>query len=186
MSAHKDGRRSSGILIRNNLTTDLTLDADDSTEDHNLVLDDPAAHFVDPGAFDLHLREDSAAVDMGSAEDVPAIDFDGFARPFGAAPDLGAFEWHPPLPRDGGVARDAGSGADAEPSDAGPSDAGVAPAMDGGEVDAGIAGAREDASVAAPPAGAPGGCTATHARGGGAWSLLWACVAMFWARRRLG
>jgi hypothetical protein len=48
--------------------------------------------FVNPSAFDLHLRPDSAAVDRGDPTSYPATDIDGEARPRGGAPDAGADE----------------------------------------------------------------------------------------------
>lgn len=161
---HKDGRRSSGIVMRNNLTTDLRLDADGSVEDHNLVFDDPSALFVDAGAFDLRLLPTAAAVDVGSAEQAPAIDHDGVTRPQGAGHDLGAFEYFVAPPRDGGVPVDAGP----------PSDGGVAvdagSSTDGGVwPDAGFEPAAPDAGVDPTPAVKPsvtpdpGGCSAVHA-----------------------
>ena len=159
---HKDGRRSSGITIRNNLTHTLNLDADDSVADHNLrYAGDPHALFVDATGFDLHLRADaSAAIDMGSSEGAPATDHDGTPRPQGAAIDLGAYEWFDPATLDAGV---------------GPRDGGV---TDGGAGD--DAGARRDASVvdggSAVDAGGPDaasedepsdadGCTCRSTRG---------------------
>ncbi len=41
--------------------------------------------------FDAHLREDSPAINAGSAADAPADDFDG--RPRDARPDIGAYEF---------------------------------------------------------------------------------------------
>ncbi len=113
VSAHKDGTPSENITIRNNLAETITLEANDSVEDHNLLFDDPAALFVDPAGFDLRLLEGSAAVNGGSAEDAPAFDFDGIPRPQGDAIDVGAFEWH-----DGSVEPD--PDASVGPSDAGP------------------------------------------------------------------
>jgi chitodextrinase len=50
--------------------------------------------FVDatPGAFDLHLKATSAAVDRGDPSNYPASDIDGESRPLGASPDAGADE----------------------------------------------------------------------------------------------
>jgi hypothetical protein len=86
------------------------------TWDHNLVFGNDANYagipdltgtdgnvstdprFVDQGAFDLHLRGDSPAIDRGTSVDAPALDFDQSARPVdgdgngSAAVDLGAFE----------------------------------------------------------------------------------------------
>lgn len=48
----------------------------------------------------LALREGSPAVDAGTLEGAPAIDQRGATRPFGPAPDIGAYEATPPqLPR---------------------------------------------------------------------------------------
>jgi hypothetical protein len=59
--------------------------------------------FVDAAANDYHLRVRSPAIDAGAAVDV-TVDFDGNPRPFGAAIDIGAFEFvgqirHPATPR---------------------------------------------------------------------------------------
>lgn len=94
VSAHKDGRASSDILLRNNLTSDITLEAENSTEDHNLIFSDPAAVFVDHEAFDLHLKSGAEAIDAGSDEEAPLLDRDRIPRPQGAGFDVGAFEWH--------------------------------------------------------------------------------------------
>jgi hypothetical protein len=48
--------------------------------------------YVNAGAFDLHLRPGSPAIDAGDATNAPAVDFDGGPRPLGAAPDAGADE----------------------------------------------------------------------------------------------
>jgi hypothetical protein len=83
-----------------------------------MTLDDAnmQALFVDVGMRDLHLRPGAAAaIDQGSAEQAPAIDADGIARPQGAGVDLGAYEWHEAgvQPVDGGVGGSAGAGAGA-------------------------------------------------------------------------
>lgn len=51
-----------------------------------------APAFADPSASDYHLGASSSALDRGLSEYAPALDFEGNARPQGAAPDLGAFE----------------------------------------------------------------------------------------------
>jgi len=79
-------------VVRNNLSTDYSLDGNDITDDHNLVIDDAAALFVAP-PFDLHLVAGAAAIDAGSADLAPAADADGVPRPQGAGIDLGAYEW---------------------------------------------------------------------------------------------
>lgn len=157
VSAHKDGTPSENITIRNNLAETITLEANDSVEDHNLLFDDPAALFVDPAGFDLRLLEGSAAVDSGSDENAPAFDFDGIPRPQGAATDIGAFEWH-----DGTVEPD--PDASVGRPDGGPSGGG-----DGGGDDDGSGDGGDGCGCAA------GGSA------GGAMPLL---VALFWLRRR--
>ncbi len=44
---------------------------------------------------DFRLKPGSAPIDAGRADGSPPIDLTGFARPFGAAPDIGAYEWRP-------------------------------------------------------------------------------------------
>ncbi len=64
--------------------------------DHNLTTADP--RFRNPAAADFHLQSSSPAIDGGSATGAPAIDLDGSARPYGAAVDIGAFEYIPAAP----------------------------------------------------------------------------------------
>jgi hypothetical protein len=52
-----------------------------------------SANFVNPAAHDWHLKAGAAAIDAASKTDYPATDQDGKARPVGAAPDAGAFEY---------------------------------------------------------------------------------------------
>lgn len=90
---HKKGTSSSGCTVRNNLTSALSVQAgEDMTADHNLVVDDPSAVFVDAAARDLRLRKGSPAIDAGVADLAPKIDIAGTARPQGGAVDLGAYE----------------------------------------------------------------------------------------------
>ncbi len=59
---------------------------------NNIVLD---PRFVDPASRDLHLRSDSAAIDVAvpSAQLSTDHDVTGRARPQGGAPDIGAYEF---------------------------------------------------------------------------------------------
>lgn len=92
---HKRGTLSSGCTVRNNLVSALHVDGEQMTVDHNLVIDDPAAVFVDPARFDLRLRTGSPAIDAGSSELAPGADAARAARPQGHAVDLGAYEDSP-------------------------------------------------------------------------------------------
>ena len=172
VSAHKDGTPSENIVIRNNLAATITLEADASAEDHNLRFTDAAALFVDVAGFDLHLQEGSEAIDAGSTDEAPPLDFDRIARPQGAAPDIGAFEWHD------GTATPEGDAGPSVPVDGGPSSA----------PDGGTPGTTRDAATVPVDGGAAasadGGCgCATSGAPGGALPLL-AALALLWRRRR--
>ncbi len=54
--------------------------------------------FVDPAGHDLHLMENSPAIDAGTAAGAPAFDLDGNPRPNGAGIDMGAYEYRPSTP----------------------------------------------------------------------------------------
>ena len=106
--------QATGLLIRNNavagnLSFEITFEGVDpsgATLDHNLVGEDHGYPdeicgtdcqvgdplWVDPAAGDFHLGAGSPAIDHGSATLAPATDFDGTARPQGAAHDIGALE----------------------------------------------------------------------------------------------
>ena len=51
--------------------------------------------FADAAARDYHLRIGSPAIDNADAPSAPAYDRDGAARPQGAGPDIGAYEYVP-------------------------------------------------------------------------------------------
>jgi len=90
---HKNGTPSSGCVVRNNLTTALNV-GDGVTADHNLIIKDPRALFVDAAGFDLRLRSGCEAIDAGSPELAPSHDAARTPRPQGEAIDLGAYEYH--------------------------------------------------------------------------------------------
>lgn len=92
--AHKDGRPSSNVVVRNNLATDYSLEGNGLVTDHNLefVQANAAALFVAP-PYDLHPKATSAAVDAGTSSLAPPFDIEGVPRPQGPAVDLGAHEF---------------------------------------------------------------------------------------------
>lgn len=91
---HKDGTIPEGNVVRNNLATDLDLTAGGVTEDHNLIVDDLGAFFVNAAGRDVHLLDGAPAVDAGASDLAPALDIEGIPRPQGSAVDVGAYEWH--------------------------------------------------------------------------------------------
>jgi parallel beta-helix repeat protein len=44
---------------------------------------------------DFRLKPGSSPIDAARADGSPSFDLTGFTRPFGAGPDIGAYEWHP-------------------------------------------------------------------------------------------
>jgi hypothetical protein len=48
--------------------------------------------FVNPAGGDFHIQSGSPAIDMGTASEAPALDFDLKTRPVGAGYDIGAYE----------------------------------------------------------------------------------------------
>lgn len=77
------------VIVRNNLANEIDVGVG-ATVDHNGVVGDPAAYFVDPGAGDYRPSADSPALDSGSEDRAPADDL--FGRPRDGQPDLGAIE----------------------------------------------------------------------------------------------
>ncbi|MBN1361212.1 MAG: right-handed parallel beta-helix repeat-containing protein [Sedimentisphaerales bacterium] len=90
---HKNGTPPVDCVVRNNLATDFR-NAAGVLEENNVRIRDPAALFVDPGRFDLHLLPGAAAIDAGSDAGAPRLDHDRIIRPQGTAIDIGAYEWH--------------------------------------------------------------------------------------------
>ena len=63
-----------------------------SQDTHSIFLD---PKFVNPQRHDFHLRPESPAIDQGIALKEVKTDFEGRRRPWGKAPDIGAFEYVP-------------------------------------------------------------------------------------------
>jgi parallel beta helix pectate lyase-like protein/pectate lyase-like protein len=84
-------------LIKNNLTyansQDMVNNGTAGLSD-NIAGRDPL--FVDPASRNFHLQAASPAIDAGLVMAEVNADADGIARPFGAAPDIGAYEYRAP------------------------------------------------------------------------------------------
>ncbi len=90
---HKNGSKSVGCIVRNNIYyRTLSIDSP-QTEDHNLQVRNYDSNFVDFGQFDLRLKEGSPAIDAGTSDFAPVIDIRGVTRPQGALYDIGAYEY---------------------------------------------------------------------------------------------
>ncbi len=95
IAAHKNGTKSTENIVRNNLTTDLSLDKNIGEVDHNLEIsyNSYGNYFVNASEFDLRLVAGCRAIDAGSAEQAPDVDIRKHPRPQGNAPDIGAYEF---------------------------------------------------------------------------------------------
>jgi MYXO-CTERM domain-containing protein len=160
------GVGSPGVIVANNLMwgndADRVEDAADGTVTGVNLTVDPM--FVDEAGLDFHLLDGSPAID--AAEDLGVSDdFDGVARPWGDAADVGAYEWFE-LPDD--PVDDSGLG-DTAAEDTGDSTddthAGEDPAGDSDESDTDV---KADS---VPKAGGGCGC-ATGQAPRGAWMGL--------------
>ena len=82
---------SRNVTIRNNIAYGFS----GNYVDHNLDLDDygPYAVFVDYEHNDFRLKNNSSAIDSGSADLAPSTDILGNPRPQGAGYDIGAYEY---------------------------------------------------------------------------------------------
>jgi hypothetical protein len=58
-----------------------------------VVFDVDSELFVDSANGDLHLREASLAIDAGTSDDAPLVDYDCMIRPAGNGHDIGAYEY---------------------------------------------------------------------------------------------
>lgn len=93
---HKNGTPSSGVIVRNNISTDYSLTGD-VTADHNveITMSQAVNYFLNPsgGTGDYRLISTSPAIDAGSSALAPLIDKDGISRPQGTGFDLGCYEY---------------------------------------------------------------------------------------------
>ncbi len=90
---HKNGSKSVGCIVRNNIYyRTLSIDSP-QIEDHNLQVRNYDSNFVDFGHFDLRLKGGSPAIDAGTSDLAPLIDIRGVTRPQGTLYDIGAYEY---------------------------------------------------------------------------------------------
>jgi parallel beta-helix repeat protein len=61
-------------------------------QDTHSIIATPSQLFVNPAGGDYHLSATSPAIDVGTTQHAPAVDFEGTARPSGAGIDIGADE----------------------------------------------------------------------------------------------
>ena len=99
VTAHKTGSASTGNLVRNNLVSDLQIDAGTSMVDHNIESTNYSALFANWAGRDLRLKAGSPAIDAGIDTLAPVIDRNGTARPLDGNGDglerwdVGAYEY---------------------------------------------------------------------------------------------
>jgi MYXO-CTERM domain-containing protein len=102
--------RATSVTVENNLLSTAVSNAIGAAlTASNNTLADP--RFVNAAGNDYHLQSGSPAIDQAVGTDVAAVDYDGRARPFGVAADLGAYEF--------GAAPGAGTGGRAGSGDGG-------------------------------------------------------------------
>lgn len=93
---HKNGTLSSGVVVRNNISTDYSFTGGYSA-DHNIeiTMSQAVNYFVNPtgGTGNYHLIPSSPSIDAGSPVFAPAIDKDGTLRPQGSGFDIGCYEY---------------------------------------------------------------------------------------------
>ena len=98
------GPAAEGIVVAANPATIVNLRHNNvyATVAYVGVAPGPGSISAEPGFVsptDHRLLPSSPMLDAGSTVDAPATDFAGSARPSGAAPEMGAFEYLPPVPR---------------------------------------------------------------------------------------
>ncbi len=83
---------SQDVVVRNNLATSFALEGNNIADDHNMLISDQAATFVN-APYNLQLLLNGPAIDAGSALMAPLLDIQQQPRPHGVAHDLGAYEF---------------------------------------------------------------------------------------------
>ena len=96
--SHKDGRKSTGNIVRNNLATNSNLNNSGADIDHNIFNRSVYKFCENYNAFDFYPNPDftlngKSIIDSGDSLDAPVIDFNGTKRPQGNGYDIGAYEY---------------------------------------------------------------------------------------------
>lgn len=92
INPHKDGRLSTGNLVRNNLSGTISLDQAPGTADNNTVSTNYNSFFNDYANWDFYLKDDAPVINTASSIDAPEVDMDRYVRLPTNAPDRGCFE----------------------------------------------------------------------------------------------
>jgi len=71
-----------GIILKNGLHDVNTINADPQM-----------VNYQPDGGGDYHLQPTSRAINSGTTQGMPPLDFDGAPRPFGSGPDIGSYEF---------------------------------------------------------------------------------------------
>jgi hypothetical protein len=90
---HKNGTKSTGNIVRNNLTTQAYMISGSGIMDNNQFIQraDYNDHFVDAANFNFNLKSSSPVVNIGSTNLSPKIDIMKIDRD--TNPDIGAYEY---------------------------------------------------------------------------------------------
>jgi len=93
ISNHKNGTKSQGNLVANNLASSFKFPHGGALQLQNQIIRNPYALFVDPDNHDYRLKEGARAIDAGMEGVGPKVDFYGNPRPSGEKIDVGAAEF---------------------------------------------------------------------------------------------
>ncbi|MGV6860256.1 MAG: choice-of-anchor Q domain-containing protein [Putridiphycobacter sp.] len=96
IAAHKNGSASFNNIILNNLTAVLQNDSNIGTVDYNIILGNSNNYyqfFENYEQMNYHLLPTAIAIDSGTANYAPTVDFEDHNRPFGNRVDIGAYEF---------------------------------------------------------------------------------------------
>jgi len=93
LSNHKNGTKSQGNLVANNLASSFQFPDGGVLQLQNQIIRNPYAIFADPENQNYRLKEGARAIDAGMEGVGPKVDFYGNPRPSGEKIDVGAAEF---------------------------------------------------------------------------------------------